>query len=426
MRQATPLRPPPLILGRSRWRGLLRWEVPGHLLTIAPRQTGKGTGAVLPNLLTYRGSVIVLDRGGESYRITARARRMMGQSVFAFDPCGIAAEPLDASTLNPCDPSYIVTPRQARHEDARPHPDEHDPGSARAFERIAQEEAVALAELLVRPMKHREAHWDVEARALLAGLIADVMLSRRRSPGADLGGVRRTLTLPLDRWEDAIRELEYSEWEFVRRTAWRFAQKGSGEQSGVRSTAQAHTHFLDSLALAESLTSSYRDFAWGDGVSIYIILPSDVPDLYARWVRVLLSSILRSAAADRRLAPEILVMLDHPAVVRELDLARRLMPATSEAGIRFWLFVSDLDELQRACGGSWRSVVANASIVQAFGLADHETSRMLSRRAGGALSPSHLLRIGEEHQVLLRRGGEAVIARRCRYYSDREFRGLFS
>ena len=410
-------------------------DVPGHLLTIGARRTGKGAGAIVPNLLTYRGSVIVLDRGGESYRITARARTLMGQSVFAFDPFGIAAEPQDRSTFNPCDASHIVHVRQASDEAMRRDADDRDSprwsgerhvDARSAFERIVQEEAVALSELLVKPRKTREAHWDVEARALLAGLIADVMFAGRVSLDAELGGVRRTLTLPLHRWNDVIQEMEFSDREFVRSTAWRFGQKCSAEQSGIRSTAQAHTHFLDSSALAGSLGSSYREFTWSDGVSIYIILPSDVPDQYARWVRVLLTSILRSAAADTRCdRPEILVMLDHPSVVRELELARRLLPAFSESGIRFWLFVRDLAELQATCGGAWRSVVANSEVIQAFGLSDDATARMLSRRAGGALSPFELLRIGVEQQLLLRRGSEPVVARRCRYYADPEFRGLY-
>lgn len=410
-------------------------DVPGHLLTIGARRTGKGAGAIVPNLLTYRGSVIVLDRGGESYGITSRARRLMGQSVYAFDPFGIAADPLDRSTFNPCDPSHIVHVRQASDDAVRRDAADRDsPGWGRerhvdarsAFERIVQEEAVALSELLVKHGKTREAHWEVEARALLAGLIADVMFSGRISLDAELGTVRRTLTLPLHRWSDVIQEMEYSDREFVRSTAWRFGQKSSVEQSGIRSTAQAHTHFLDSSALAESLGSNHREFTWSDGVSIYIILPSDVPDHYGRWVRVLLTSILRSAAAHTRPdRPEILVMLDHPSVVRELDLARRLIPAFSEPGIRFWHFVRDLAELQRTCGGAWRSIVANAEVVQAFGIADDATARMVSRRAGGALGPFDVLRIGDEQQLLLCRGSKPLVARRCRYYADAQFRGLY-
>ena len=50
----------------------------GHVLTVAPTGTGKGVGAVIPNLLTYEGSAIVLDIKGENYAVTARARAEHG------------------------------------------------------------------------------------------------------------------------------------------------------------------------------------------------------------------------------------------------------------------------------------------------------------------------------------------------------------
>lgn len=431
-----------LILGRSVWRGLLRADVPGHLLTVGGGVCRPGAGALVPNLLTYRGSVIVLDSGGEHYRVTARARKMMGQKVVAFDPFGIAAGPEDSSTYNPCDPYDLVAISQANDGGAvlsdgdaaegdgltrRRHRDRSS-----AFGRAVQERAVALADLLVKPRKTREAHWDDEARALLAGLIADVMFSRRGADG-DLGEVRRLLTLPCYEWEQMTFTLEFSELEFVRRTASRFRQKSACEQSGVRSTAQSHTHFLDSRALAESLRSGswsvesgrcdFSGFQWSADVSIYIILPSDIPDHYGRWVRVLLTSILRSAPAA--MARDLLVLLDNPTVVRQLDLARRLFPATAGSGIRFWLFVRDLAQLQHSCGRGWRSIVANAEVIQAFGAADDETAGMLSRRACGILTPSAVLRIGEKRQLLLRRGATPVVTRRCRYDSDPEFKSLF-
>lgn len=50
-----------------------------HLLTIASSRTGKGVSLLVPNLLLYDGSVIVIDPKGELARVTARARREKGQ-----------------------------------------------------------------------------------------------------------------------------------------------------------------------------------------------------------------------------------------------------------------------------------------------------------------------------------------------------------
>lgn len=53
-----------LLIGRDRQgRGLLRYAGAAHLLTLAPTRSGKGTGSILPNLLTARRSLIVVDPG---------------------------------------------------------------------------------------------------------------------------------------------------------------------------------------------------------------------------------------------------------------------------------------------------------------------------------------------------------------------------
>src|SRR5690606_26882972 len=49
---------------------LLLYDGEGHLITVAPTRSGKGTGGVIPNLLTYPGSILVTDPKGENYAVT--------------------------------------------------------------------------------------------------------------------------------------------------------------------------------------------------------------------------------------------------------------------------------------------------------------------------------------------------------------------
>ena len=57
-----------------------------HALIVAPTGRGKGVGFVIPNLLTYKGSAVVLDVKGENFRETSRFRAKMGDKVFRFAP----------------------------------------------------------------------------------------------------------------------------------------------------------------------------------------------------------------------------------------------------------------------------------------------------------------------------------------------------
>ncbi|TCS57222.1 type IV secretion system protein VirD4 [Primorskyibacter sedentarius] len=57
-----------------------------NVLMVAPTRSGKGVGFVIPNALTFPGSMVVLDVKGELWDETARAREQMGDKVFRFAP----------------------------------------------------------------------------------------------------------------------------------------------------------------------------------------------------------------------------------------------------------------------------------------------------------------------------------------------------
>lgn len=76
---------PGILIGRHHGRFL---SLPGQLSVMlsAPTRSGKGVGVVIPNLLNWPDSVVVLDIKGENYDITAGYRAAHGQAVYAFSP----------------------------------------------------------------------------------------------------------------------------------------------------------------------------------------------------------------------------------------------------------------------------------------------------------------------------------------------------
>jgi len=57
-----------------------------NTLLVAPPGGGKGVGVVIPTLLTWPGSAIVLDVKGENLAATAGQRQRLGDDVFVFAP----------------------------------------------------------------------------------------------------------------------------------------------------------------------------------------------------------------------------------------------------------------------------------------------------------------------------------------------------
>lgn len=56
------------------------------VILAAPTRSGKGVGIVIPNLLNYQGSMVVLDIKQENFDLTSGWRAQQGQEIFLFNP----------------------------------------------------------------------------------------------------------------------------------------------------------------------------------------------------------------------------------------------------------------------------------------------------------------------------------------------------
>lgn len=74
-----------IVVGRKAGRFLI-FGGSEHVLLEAPTRAGKGVGVVIPNLLTWPDSVVVLDVKRENWGASAGYRARAGQAVHLFDP----------------------------------------------------------------------------------------------------------------------------------------------------------------------------------------------------------------------------------------------------------------------------------------------------------------------------------------------------
>lgn len=227
-----------LIIGRSGKSGkLLRYDGPAHLLTMAPTRSGKGVGTIIPNLLLLDRSVICIDPKGENARVTARTRARKGD-VWCLDPFGVSGRP--AARYNPL--AWL---------------DAHSPDLA--------EDAQTIADALVHDAlgQSGEAHWNEEARALIAGVILHTVV-HEPPVRATLATVRDKLTRDPAAFAALLADMQASTGAggLIARAANRQLGKSSREAAGVLSSAQRHTHFMDSPRLVDSTSAS--DFRFAD------------------------------------------------------------------------------------------------------------------------------------------------------------------
>lgn len=443
----------------------LRYAGDGHLITVAPTRSGKGTGSVIPNLLTYRGSVVVTDPKGENYAVTARHRARMGQTVRALDPfdqlgqmaraagldAGAGAMEVVRATYNPMD---LIDP----------------------YGDDWLECASLLADMLVLAPQGKggeETFWNEEAKGLLAGLILYVAATEldeemRPTERRTLARVRDLLTLPKAEFKRLMKEMEASPLcgGLVRRAAARHLQKEDRERSGVVSTAQSHTHFLDSPRMAEVMARSSVDLARlkREPGSLYLVLPAHYLDTYSRWLRLVIASALHELARTPG-RPEmdgrprrVLFLLDEFANLGRMNPVLRAVSLMAGYGVQIWTFLQDLSQLKGTYPDRWGTFLANADVLQAFSANDHETARYLSELTGEAtvfapsasenlsrsrgkhasrsqgagrsfaergrrlLTPDEVRRMPAAEQLLFVKGTHPVRAKKLDYLRDPEFR----
>lgn len=411
--------PKGLLLGRvpaktHRQARDLKYVGDAHLLTLAPSRSGKGVGVIIPNLLTYEGSVLVVDPKGENARVTARRRGKIG-TVHILDPFDTTG--LETASYNPL---------------ARISEDNPD----------ASDDAAALADALVVRSQDGDSHWDDEAAALLEGMILFVAL-HEAPDRRHLGTVRELITESQDRFEEVL-EIMKDCGGLVARTANRFSSKAEREASSVLSTAQRHTKFLDSPRMNKVMGSSdgfsFRELKKNQGTSVFLCLPPDRFDAYSRWLRLMVSEALLDMVAEPT-KPElpVLFLLDEFYSLGQLQTIRRAMGLMAGYGMRLWPFLQDLSQLKATYGDAAQTFFANAGVVQWFGVSDIESAKQISETLGqqtvvmdedsshgrSLMTPDEVMNIHSDHQFVMLEGQRPSLIHKLRYFDDPAFEGLW-
>jgi type IV secretion system protein VirD4 len=422
-----------LLIGRDpKSKRPLRYDGPAHLLTMAPTRTGKGVGTIIPNLLTADRSVICIDPKGENAKIAGRARQQFGP-VHVLDPFGVTGLP--SAAFNPLDQLDLAGLDVA-------------------------EDASTLADALVfdEPGMAGEAHWNEEAKALIAGLILHIAAQEPRER-RNLATLRDYLTLAPEAFSTLLKDMQASPEAagLVARAANRHLGKSDREAAGVLSAAQRHTHFLDSPRMVAVLGRS--DFRFADlkrrNVSVFLVLPPDRLSTYSRWLRLLVAQSLTDMARDpAKPAVPVLYLLDEFAALGHLAPVERAMGLMAGYGVQLWPILQDVHQLRATYGQRAGTFLSNAGVLQVFGVNDHDSARLVSDLLGQEtvvfqtmsraldaektgitygeqhtarplLTPDEVRNLPQNLELLFLAGQRPIVAGKLAYYADPEFRGLF-
>jgi type IV secretion system protein VirD4 len=248
-------------------RRMIRIRDYTHLGVFAPSGKGKGVSIIIPTLLSHPGACVVTDPKGENYKITAEARRRMGQTVIRIDPFKLCGDGADA--FNPLD---------CIGQDDPDLPDQ----------------CLDVANMLVmRTGKEQDPHWNDKAELSFAAFLTFICACEQDPGRRNLLLLRELVTSPKS-YAGAISVMQQSGGVLTRKgdaLSW----LKDKELSSVMSTIQRHSEWLDSPAVEACLQRSSFDprILRSGNATLYLILPSDRLVTLAPLMRLWLGSLLR-------------------------------------------------------------------------------------------------------------------------------------
>lgn len=333
-----------------------------HIVTVAGSRAGKGRSAIIPNLLLYPGSVLVIDPKGENVKWTARYRRdVMQQQVHVLDPFNVSKVGLSAS-FNPLGILDITSPTLI-------------------------EDAGLIADALVVPSGETSVHWDESARQFIETLVLHVSTHPKYEGRRDLLAVKDLSdSVENKKIEDELGGNEAADGA-VMAGALQFYQRPDNERGSVLSTLRRHLHFLGYQQMRRVLQGrnsiDLKDLK-RKHVTIYLCLPAMRMGTCSRWLRLFVNVTLAQMEAVHveNQKHQVLMCLDEFAVLGTMKTIEDAAGQIAGLGVKLWPILQDLGQLKALYKDRWETFLGNAGVMQFFGNSDVTTLEWISKRCG--------------------------------------------
>ncbi len=441
-----------VVLGSFEGRRLLSLK-DQHVLLFSPPGAGKSTALAVPTLLTWRGSVFVLDAKAELFRLTAGYRQhVLGNEVCRMDFTASSSERAPGERPVRFNPLLTIT---------------------KGDREVA--EAQAVAELLAGPREQGggDAFWHERAQELLVALMLHTLYVEQRPTLARCrerlreGPIAELLAEMIltehdpkggQGWSDVVRGGVRVHPE-VAGTARSLLGMAEQTRSGVIAHVEQALRLFGDPRLAENTATS--DATASDlmdrkkPVSLYLTLPGGEVDRLEPMLRLVLSQWLREllnrqVATDPEELPyrhRLLLLLDEFPLFGKMKFLEKAGAALRGYGIQLYVIVQSVTQL-KAIYGQQETISGICPIHLTMGATDLETAKRISERLGKVtveterasvatagpsrktlseaehgrplLAPDEVARLPEDRLLVLPLGHAPILGERVPYFRDPE------
>jgi type IV secretion system protein VirD4 len=431
-----------IILGRQ-GRRLLRLAGQQGVALAAPPRAGKGTGVVIPNALSWPGSLVCVDIKRENWQITAGYRARSGQACYLFDPF---AEDGKTARWNPFsyvskDPARRLNDLQRVAEMLYPDPTSGDPfwtASARSlFLGIAlylfetPSVPATVGEVLRQGMASDDEGFGQHWKRLIEGRNSG---TRPLSPECvralydviDLApvtasSIRKTFTSRLDLWLNPILDEATSESDFDLR---HLRSKPMSIYVGVNPDDLHRLRPVLNLFFQQAIGLQTRE------------LPEHNPTLKYQVMMLLdeftalgrLPIIAEAISYLPGYNVRVVLVIQTPAQLREVYGLHGAEVMLKSLAARIVFAPKDYSDAREISDDLGFTTVRARSVSTPMGIAfDRKGSRSRSQSVSdqrrALLLPQEVKELGIEEAIVFCEGLRPIRCRKIRYYRDRRFRG---
>ena len=436
-----------LLMGRDPG-GLLWYGGEGHCLTFAPTGSGKSVSVVVPNLLTYPGSVVCVDPKGAIASITARRRRAMGQKVILLDPFGEVERAQKQGGAAADWPALLC---DSYNPLGHLRPESFDEPGSDLIDDVRE-----VAASLIVSESGKERYFSDSARSVAECLI--LYLLWKRAPE------HRTIETLLDIafssheeiYDGFLPEMRESDvfdghLQHLANQVLGFSKEGG---PAIWSTLRRSLQFLMTPKLKAVTEPSEIDFSRlkTEPTTVYLVLPAKRLTTHGAWLRLMLAVILSQISDARQPKHPVLFLLDECAALQRLEILETAVGLMRGYGMKLWLIFQDLSQMKRLYEESWSTFISNSGARQFFNVNDTETADYVSQYIGNTtrevmsqnvqpnqaantaslsvvsrplITPDEVRRIGKQGQILLYEGLKPCLSDKLAYFRDSEFAGAF-
>lgn len=339
-----------------------------HTLIVARTRTGKGTRVIVPTLLNYANSMLVIDPKGENAAITARARRdRLGQQVYIVNPWGEMESHyrklgFSTATFNPLDSL-----------------ERNDPNAV-AF-------AQSLAAIICPPAQGKEQYWQGSAANVLAG----VLLWIADAPGEQktLARARQIVTMSrADFLNILVKMVASTAYQgAISEMVGQYIDLAPETYSGIMSNLAENTKFLSDPRIKQATAASSLSMKKlrEEAITVYLVFPHEYIKTQATWLRLVIAAAMQGMKSHKATtAPRhrCMFLIDEFGSMGRIDDIPRDIALMSGYGLDFTLIVQGLDQLKEHYGESSATILSNCGYKWFCFVNELDTAKYLSESLG--------------------------------------------